>query len=489
MRTQRTPRSKTKYNDFSGGVQIYTGPLWVKDNESPFCKNVDLSRPGELRKALGYTQVTTATGGSAPRGIFTFDKEDGSSELYKLSNSTLSKYNGTAWVQVSGGSGFATGTEKIETALMYVNTGTGVGTGADEFEERVYIAQGLGDEVKYTDGTNIGEIAGVFAKHIDVYKSRIFLGNITQNSKTYPSRVIVSAISSDDFGEGDYIDEMGEPITALKSYSGSIFFFSENKMAAYDDYKLQVLPGNFGTTNSSTVQEVMSRLIWYNRSGVFMYAGGGLPQKISKKVQGWIDAITNASEVTAHVDEEDRYNLYIGNVTYEGVSYSNVVLRYNVDLNAWDILPDRPFKYGTRQRSGGVFVVYASDTTQDRVWKVNSGRSLNGTTILSEWESAKLDLGQPDTYKNFYEAHVTYKPQNVNEYFTLQYRLDGNKTWLNTEGTTSNISVTGTNDIETKRLMFPGGTFGKMVQFKLSHSSTGNGFNLYEIMIEHDELR
>ena len=81
MRTQRTPRSKTKYNDFSGGVQIYTGPLWVKDNESPFCKNVDLSRPGELRKALGYTQVTTATGGGAPRGIFTFDKEDGSSEL------------------------------------------------------------------------------------------------------------------------------------------------------------------------------------------------------------------------------------------------------------------------------------------------------------------------------------------------------------------------------------------------------------------------
>lgn len=484
----RTPRAKAKYSDFSGGVQVFTGPLWVKDNETPYCQNIDISRPGELKKALGYTQVGTATGGDSPRGIFTFDREDGSSTLFKLTNNTLSKYE-NGWVNVTGGTGFATGIHKIETALMYVNTGTGVGTGADEFEERVYISQGLDDTVRYTDGVNIGVVAGVYAKHIEVYKSRIFLGNIKQNNKTYPSRVIVSAISSDDFSEGDYIDEMGEPITALKAYSGSIFFFSENKLGAYDDYKLQILPGNFGTTNSSTVQEVLGRLIWYNRSGVFLYAGGGLPQKISKKVQTFIDAISDAREVTAHIDEEERYNLYIGDITYEGKSLQDVVLRYSVDLNAWDILPDRPFKYGARQRSGGVYITYASDTTQDRVWQVNNSQSLNGEEIESEWVSAKLDLGQPDTYKNFYEAHVTFKPQNVNEYFTLQYRLDGNKTWLNTEGTTNNISVTGTNDIETKRLMFPGGTVGKMIQFKLSHSSTGNGFNLYEIMLEYDELR
>lgn len=489
METQRTPRGKNKYNDFSGGVQIYTGPLWVKDNETPFCQNIDISRPGELRKAFGYTQLGTATGGDAPRGGFVFDKEDGTSTPYKLTNSTLSKWDGSDWVTITGGSGFATGTEHIEAALMYINTGTGVGTGADEFVERMYIAQGLSDPVKYTDGVNIGEVAGVYAKHIESYKSRIYLGNVKQNDKTYPTRIISAQISTDNFDEGDIIDELGEPNTALKEYSGSLFFFSENKLAAYDGYKLQVIPGNFGTTNSETVQKVQGRMIWYNRSGVFMYAGGGLPQNISKRVQGWIDVISNAREVTAFIDSDERYNLCIGDVTYNGDSYSDVVLRYDVTLNAWDILPDRPFKYGMRQRSGGVYIVYATDTTQDRVWKVNDGRSLNGVAMLSEWESAKLDLGNPDTFKNFYEAHVTFKPQNVNEYFTLQYRLDGNTTWLNTENTTNNVSVSGTDDIKTTKLFFPKNTVGKMIQFKLSHSSTGNGFNLYEIMIKGDELR
>ena len=89
METQRTPRVKTKFNDFSGGVQVYTSPLWIKDNETPFCKNIDINRPGELRKATGYSQLGTATGGDAPRGGFVFDKEDGTSVVYKLTGDTL----------------------------------------------------------------------------------------------------------------------------------------------------------------------------------------------------------------------------------------------------------------------------------------------------------------------------------------------------------------------------------------------------------------
>ena len=489
METQRTTRVKTKYNDFSGGVQVFTSPLWLADNETPFCKNVDISRPGELRKALGYTELGTVTGTDAPRGGFVFNKESGSSEVYKLVNNALSKYSGSAWVEVTGGDSIATGTSHMDSSQMFINTGTGVGTGADSFVERTYMAIGLSDVIKYTDGTNIGEVADTYAKHIASYKSRIYLGNVKQGSNTYPSRFIYSDINSDDFTSTSYVDDMGEPITALKEYSGSLFIFSENKLAAYDEYKLQIIPGNFGTTNSETVQEVKGRLIWYNRGGVFMYAGGELPQEISKRVQGWIEAISDPTEVTAGIDDNDRYCIYIGDVTVDGDSYSDVVLRYDISLNAWDILPDRPFKYWMRQRSGGVYVIYATDVDAEKVWKVNSGRTLNGSTILSEWESAKLDLGQPDTYKNFYKADVTFKPQGVNEFFTLQYRLNGATGWSNIGNTTSNVSVSGSDDIETKRLIFPQNTQGKMIQFKLSHTSSGNGFNLYDITLNNDELR
>jgi hypothetical protein len=488
MEVQRTSRVKNKYNDFSGGVQVYTSPLWTTDNETPFCQNVDISRPGELRKALGYTQLGTTTGGSAPRGGFVFDKEDGTSTIFKLTGGTLSKWGGSSWSNLSG-STIDSSTDPIEARLMYINTGTGIGTGADTFIERMYFTLGLNDEVKYTEGSTIGEIANVYAKHIEAYKGRIYLGNVKQGSKAHPTRVLYGAVSDDDFTDPDFIDELGEPVTALKEYSGSLFIYSENKLAAYDEYKLQVIPGSYGTTSSATVQDVMGRLVWYNRGGVYMYQGGGSPQEISKRVQDWIEAISDAKEVTAGVDEEDRYNLYIGDVTVGGVAYSDVVLRYDVTLNAWDILPDRPFKYWLRKRSGGVFEIYATDVDQDRMWRVNNGRSLNGAEIESVWQSAKLDMGQPDTLKNFYKAHVVFKPQGVNEYFTLQYRLDGATGWNNIGNTTSNVSVSGSDDIEVKKLEFPGNTQGQFIQFKLSHNSTGHGFNLYELNINNDELR
>jgi hypothetical protein len=489
METQRTGRVKTKYNDFSGGVQVYTSPLWVKDNETPFCKNVDISRPGKLKKALGYTELGTETGTDAPRGSFIFDKEDGTSEVYKLTDDTLKKYSDSSWSTISGGSTIGAGTAHMEGVLMYINTGTGVGTGADSFVERMYFTVGLSDEVKYTNGSTIGQIASTYAKHLEAYKSRLYLGNVKQGSNTYPSRVIYTEISSDTVESTNYIDDFGEPITALKEYSGSLFFFGENKLAAYDEYKLQTIPGNFGTTSSESVQKAMGRMIWYNRSGVYMYAGGTSPQNISKRVQDWIEAISDPDEVTAGIDEEERYNLYIGDVTVDGTAHSDVVLRYDLSLNAWDILPDRPFKYWVRQRSGGVFKIYASDVDNDKVWQVNNGRTLNGDSIVSEWQSAKLDMGQPDTYKNYYEAFVVFKPTGASEHLSLQYRLDGDTSWSNIGDTLNNVSVSGSDDIETKRLVFPKNVQGKMIQFKLGHTSSSNGFDLYELNIKNDELR
>jgi len=489
METQRTSRVKTKYNDFSGGVQVYTSPLWLNDNETPYCQNVDVSRPGELRKAYGYSQLGTDTGGDSPRGIFVFDEEDGTSTLFKVVDDALYKWSAGAWAEVSGGTSLATSTDRIEAVLMYINTGTGVGTGADTFVGRMYFTAGIDDDVKYTNGSTVGEIANTYAKHIQVYKGRLYFGNVKQGSNTYPTRVIYGGVSDDDFSNPDYIDELGEPITALKEYSGSLFIFSEDKLAAYDEYKLQVIPGSYGTTSSSTVKDVLGRLVWYNLGGVFMYQGGGSPQNISRRIQPWIEAVTDAEAVTAGVDGDDRYCLYIGDVTVDGTSHSDVVLRYDITLNSWDILPDRPFKYWARERSGGVFNVYASDVDNNKVWEVDSGRSLDGEAIESIWQSAKLDMGQPDTIKNFYKAHVVFKPSGASEYFTLQYRLDGTAAWSNIGNTTSNVSVSGSDNIEVKQLEFPGNVQGRMIQFKLTHSSSGNGFNLYELNINNDELR
>lgn len=489
METYRTGRLKVKYNDFSGGYQTFTSPLWTSNNEAQWCKNIDIRKPGTLKKALGYSQVGSGTTGTPPRGLFIYDSEDGTSTPYKLTNNVLQKYTASAWSSVTGGSGFATGSNHARGIVMYINTGTGIGSGADTFVERMYIASGLDDNVRYTNGTSITALANIYAKHIESYKGRIYLGNVKQGSATHPIRVMYSDTTVDDFPSNNYFDDMSEPITALKEYAGSLFVFSQNKLAAYDGYRLQVIPGNYGTTSQESVQIVEGKMIWYNRGGVFMYAGSSLPQDISRKINDFIQAITDATAVTAGIDGEGRYNLYIGNVTVDGTSYNKVVLRYDAVINSWDILPDRPFKYWITQKSGGVFKAYASDVADDKVWLVGGSQALNSSAMVSEWVTSKLDSGEPDTYKDYRKVYITYKPTNKSEYLTVQYRVNGDTSWSNIGGTTNNISLLGTQTVKTSELILPKATNAKMIQFKISHSSSANGFEIYEITPVYDERK
>ena len=254
----RSKRVIQKYIDFSGGYQTFTSPLLLKVNESPFLYNVDMSKPGILAKSLGYAQIGTGTGSGSNRGVYAWNRENGNDELYQVYGSDMYKYNGTNFESI--GSGFGSGTSPVEWGVSFINTGTGVGTGAETFVERLNVTQDIEGEVKYTTGANMSSLANVYAKHLEVYKGRLYLGNVKTGSKTYPSRVIFSEVSKDTFPENNYFDDMGEGITGLKEYSGALFVFTQDKVAAWDEYSLTVLNTNGGTTNKQTIQVSESRL-------------------------------------------------------------------------------------------------------------------------------------------------------------------------------------------------------------------------------------
>jgi len=482
----RSKRVVQKYLDFSGGHQSFTSPLLLRVNESPFLYNVDISKPGILAKSLGYAQIGTGTGSGYNRGVFAWNRENGDDELYQVYGSDMYKYNGSSFVSI--GSGFGSGTSPVEWGVSFINTGTGVGTGAETFVERLYVTQGIEGEVKYTTGTNMSSLANVYAKHLEVYKGRLYLGNVKTGSNTYPSRVMFSEVSKDSFPANNYFDDMGEAIVGLKEYSGALFVFTEDKVAAWDEYSLTVLNTNGGTTNKQTIQVSESRMLWYNRGGVYMYAGGTEATLISRPVQDWITAIGNANEVTAGLDPRGRYCLYIGDVTLNGVNYNNVILRYDILINAWDILIDRPFKYWTRNKAGGVYETYTTNVNGQQVWQIDLGYALNGSAQASVYQTPKLfgAAENVDDIKNAYEIQIVYKPTNANEYLTAQYRVGGTGTWSNVEGTVNNVSLSGTDDIKVQRLIIPSKAAGKFIELKLSHSSSGSGFNIYGINLIYD---
>ena len=90
-------------------------------------------------------------------------------------------------------------------------------------------------------------------------------------------------------------------------------------------------------------------------------------------------SITNADQVTAGLDPRGRYCLYIGDITLNSVSYKNVVLRYDILINSWDVLVDRPFKYWTRNKASGVYETYTTNVDGQEVWQTDLGYALNGS--------------------------------------------------------------------------------------------------------------
>lgn len=193
----RSKRVIQKYIDFSGGYQTFTSPLLLNINESPFLYNVDISKPGILGKSLGFAQIGTGTGSGSNRGIYAWNKENGNNELYQVYESDMYKYNGSSFVSI--GSGFGTGSSPVEWAVSFINTGTGVGTAAETFVERLYVTQGLTGTAMYTTGTDITAIANTYAKHLEAYKGRLYLGNVKIGTKTYPSRIVFSEVSKQCF--------------------------------------------------------------------------------------------------------------------------------------------------------------------------------------------------------------------------------------------------------------------------------------------------
>lgn len=486
----RSKRLNQEYIDFSGGIQGFTSPLLLNEEESPLCYNVNIRQPGILQKANGYAQLGSGSGSGDNRGVFSWDKEDGTTELYHVYDDDLYFYSGTAsgWTTVGTALG-ATGTAPVEWAVHFVNTGTGVGSGADSFIERLYISQDLDQgTIRYTTGTAISSVANIYAKYLAEYKGRLYAGNVKQGSNTHNTRVIYTDVSGEDFPDDNYFDDMGEPIRALKVFSGALFVFTENKVAYYDEYKLTPLNSDGGTTNAETVQVTEGRLLWYNRGGVYMYAGGTEGTLISRPVVDWLDAITDATAVTGGLDSKGRYCLYIGDVTVNGTAYSDVVLRYDVLINAWDLLTDRPFKYWTRNKAGGVYEVYVTNPDGQEVWQADYETSIGGSAQASYYETPLL-YGSPenaDDYKNAYRVEMTYKPTNKSEYITVKYRTDGTGTWKTIGGSANNIPLTGTDEIKSHELVLPSNVRGKFLQLQFTHSSSVDGFKIYNINLKYD---
>lgn len=395
---------------------------------------------GDIKQIPGYAIVDSAIEADKNiLGLHNFLSADGATDRLIATVNDSGDSESRSYYYNSGGSSWD------EIGPVPINWTADLKMRFVTFLDYIYAVNGT-DAIKSWDGspssnwgtTNLtnapnGSLIANYLDHLRIS------GNSTYKSRLYSSSIPASDYTISWAGAGveadrDYIDinpDDNDEITGLMNM-GTLLVFKKRGLYTWNGKATeadQVI--DIGAVNQEVIKKVRGVTYFFGEtkdSGAIFAYSGTYPEEISKPVRKWIDAVATTSydDMGAIVDD-DNYILSIGDVTYEGVSYSNVGLRLNVSNQTWStiFLPDKPLLSTERIQSDGTrTVIFGNDAGEVHTW--NSGNTFNGTAINVIIRTKELEWGSRSmikTINNF--AVYSSAPQGA----TLQVRVDG-KEWI-----------------------------------------------------------
>jgi len=175
-----------------------------------------------------------------------------------------------------------------------------------------------------------------------VFQDRVYVANgVTSNRSRFWFSSLPSAGAITWDLTNDWVDvnpDDGDVITALENNGNRLLIFKTYSMYRWTFG--QVEPDRLigvGTQSQESVKTNFDVGITFfaNPLGIYAYTTGR-PKLISRKIQKYIDGVSNWTNVFGEVDR-DHYYLSVGNITVDGRVYSNCVFVYNIPLDAWTV--------------------------------------------------------------------------------------------------------------------------------------------------------
>ena len=309
-------------------------------------------------------------------------------------------------------------------------------------------------------------------KYGEVYKSRMYVAGGNTNgtnltgSRLYFSDVIDSSGNVAWDPANNYVDinpNDGENISGLKRFSLELLVFKPNYIYRFKTVGVDPDPLiKIGTRSQESVVEGKLGLYFHHDTGFFRYTGG-YPKEISRVISDIVSVIPfSYFENISSWKDEDHIYWSVGDLTVDGKSWKNVVLRYTESADLWTI-------YRTANE-----IRYASDynSVTDLVRVVGTDNGLVGT-----FDSGNTDFGEPIGYyfvTKWYEWDGVENRKIIEDVIAiceraqgskLMYQVDSSDDW-NTIGEVKKfLSVFKSKNIRFHR-----------IRFKLSGVSTEEGF-------------
>lgn len=370
--------------NFSGGMNPKTSPLIIKDNEAELIVNFNLDKLGMLtrRKSWGNSIGQIPQNGKNVNGLYQFNKANGTLEQFMVANNSG---NTNGIIYYNDGGLWATA-KTNDTASKKTRFAT--------FVDYAFRVNGSDVVASTTNSTSWGTTncpATITPNFIAVFQDRVYVangGSATGSRFWFSSLPSAGAITWDT--SADFVDvnpDDGDQITALENNGNRLLIFKNRAM--YRWVFGQVEPDRVIGVGTSSQESVKTNFdigitFFANQQGVYAYTGGR-PKLISRKIQPWINVVSNWTNVYGEVDD-DHYYLAVGDLTLDGKTITNAMLVYTISLDAWVIyshsstvpitwmarlMPTSPVEY--------VYVGVTGNTTVavPQVFRINDG--LSGT--------------------------------------------------------------------------------------------------------------
>ena len=414
----------------------------------------------KLRKGMTLLDAQVSAG-SAVLGIGNYRNNAGT--LYRalaMVGTALYHYTGAAWASIR--SGLVNGSK-----MRYTN-----------FVDCTFMVNGNGvngDAINTYNGTAVSTTncaslpKGDF---IENYRSRIWVAD-QSNDKLYYSDVVTTLNTITGGTEFIQISPAdGEKIRGLKRTARALLVFKENHI--YRVFNINSTDPdpfiNRGTYSQDSIIESKRGIHYHHPTGFYTYVDGAEQKELSRPIIDIVQAIPRSYyESVSGWSDDDHIYWSIGDITLNGVTFSNVVCVMTLSTEAWTI-----YSTGSEIRSAGtyddgttLYNLVGDDDGNVLQWGV--GSTDNGSPIFYDLQTHWMYISQiKSSSKSFTELSTLHENAQGSE---ISYQLDSDHPtkWRPVSSLSKNlfqIDPISAKDFTRIRFRFSGSSVGSVFTFR-----------------------
>tara|TARA_R100001443_G_scaffold570_2_gene2337 strand:- start:3591 stop:6071 length:2481 start_codon:yes stop_codon:yes gene_type:complete len=386
-------------------------------------------------------------------------------------------------------------------------TGDGTPTG-ETFYKTCVIVKGITplsanfiDTFKTVNGYS-GSVKSIEAKFKTavVQGRRTYIGNIRQDGKNYPDRIIKSQINKfdvfpDKIGAIDVVVNDGESIVKLETFADRILQFKEKTLyiinvAETVDFLEETVEGK-GVAFDYHVVKTDFGIAWFNKLGAYLYTGKEVINLLEKQGRRllsesyWEAFVTDAEDGGA--DDLDMSSAHIGHIPQ---SKQILIRNENTDVLVYDfVIQAWTRSGGTAYGVGGVGVTnLVNNSNRELFYLTNNDADVMTwntsppSTGIVKYVTKDIDFGQPSVRKKVYKVYISYTSDS-GSVPTLRYGVNGDTTPTNA---LTAVTAFANSQPEWTQAEYKFGSDANncySIQLLFGESSVGGGFKINDITI------